>query len=246
MGFIAEKANGDDVSMRRRPEREYKSDDYYVGDLQRDVIDSVVFAVQGRKVKIESTANDSLVVVVKEPEYYVCPICGYASEVKPKTHNNAFGFPCKGDQFAKRILSHDFKTDVAKIQFDTSKASSQNTMLSVMYAILEGMAEVLGIERTDIKGTLYKVKGRYSIVLYDAVAGGAGHVRRIVTNDGQIFQKVLEAAYNRVKQCDCATSCYNCLRNYYNQRIHDRLDRNLAANFIEEWLGRVQPFEEMN
>ena len=119
-------------------------------------------------------------------------------------------------------------------------------MLSVMYAILEGMAEVLGIERTDIKGTLYKVKGRYSIVLYDAVAGGAGHVRRIVTNDGQIFQKVLEAAYNRVKQCDCATSCYNCLRNYYNQRIHDRLDRNLAANFIEEWLGRVQPFEEMN
>ena len=244
MGFIAENGNGKEVSMRRRPEREYKSDDYYVGDLQRDVIDSVVYSVQGRQVKIESTANDSLVVVVEDPKYYVCPLCGYAADVKPKTHKNAYGFACRGDQFVQRILSHDFKTDVAKIEFDTAKAASRDTMLSVMYAILEGMVEVLGIERNDIKGTLYKIKGRYSIVLYDAVAGGAGHVRRIVTQDGKVFQKVLAAAYNRVKQCGCATSCYNCLRNYYNQRIHDHLDRNLAIHFLEEWLENIQLFQE--
>lgn len=38
----------------------------------------------------------------------------------------------------------------------------------------------MGIERTDIKGCLFRtvVEGTmvYSLILYDAVAGGAGHV----------------------------------------------------------------------
>lgn len=148
----------------------------------------------------------------------------------------------------KYILSHDFKTDVAKIVFQTPAASDTNTMLSVLYALLEGMSTALGIERTDIKGTLHKVNWNnrliYSIILYDAVAGGAGHVRRIVTKDGAAFQNVLHAAYDLVQGCDCDTSCYKCLRNYYNQKIHDQLDRHIAANFIKPWLGVMKPIEE--
>ena len=110
------------------------------------------------------------------------------------------------------------------------------------------MSTALGIERTDIKGTLHKVNWNnrliYSIILYDAVAGGAGHVRRIVTKDGAAFQNVLHAAYDLVQGCDCDTSCYKCLRNYYNQKIHDQLDRHIAANFIKPWLGVMKPIEE--
>jgi len=62
-------------------------------------------------------------------------------------------------------------------------------MLSVMYALLEGTSSVLDIERTDIKGCLHKIQYEgsmiYSIILYDAVAGGAGYVRRM-------FQKIVE------------------------------------------------------
>ena len=66
----------------------------------------------------------------------------------------------------------------------------------------------------------------FSVVLYDAVAGGAGHVRRIVTADGQALQRVLAKAISVVDNCDCDSSCYRCLRNYYNQKIHDNLNRN--------------------
>lgn len=76
------------------------------------------------------------------------------------------------------------------------------------------------------------------------MAGGAGHVRRIVTKDGAAFQNVLHAAYDLVQGCDCDTSCYKCLRNYYNQKIHDQLDRHIAANFIKPWLGVMKPIEE--
>lgn len=245
-GFIAENGEGKEVPMHR-PEREYKSDDYYVGDPTRNLIEALPFSVNGQKLKIESTTNDSLVVVVNDPEYSVCPVCGYAVDGQlPKKHKNPYGYLCKNVKGTSNryILSHDFKTDVAKIVFETPKAADKKTMLSVLYALLEGMSTALGIERTDIKGTLHKISytGRliYSIILYDAVAGGAGHVRRIVTKDGAAFQKVLRAAYDLVQNCDCDSSCYKCLRNYYNQKIHDKLDRHLAAQFIAEWLGTMQ------
>ena len=234
-----------------RPEREYKSDDYYIVDPTRNVIDTLSFSVNENNIEIESTSNDSLVVVVRSPEYAVCPVCGYATDDPfPKKHKNPYGYYCKNEEAIskKYILSHDFKTDVAKIVFQTPAASDTNTMLSVLYALLEGMSTALGIERTDIKGTLHKVNWNnrliYSIILYDAVAGGAGHVRRIVTKDGAAFQNVLHAAYNLVQGCDCDTSCYKCLRNYYNQKIHDQLDRHIAANFIKPWLGVMKPIEE--
>lgn len=249
-GFIAENGEGKDVPMHR-PEREYKSDDYYIGDPTRNIIDSLGFSVNGKLLEIESTSNDSLVVVVNEPEYNVCPVCGYATEEKlPKNHKNPYGYDCKNRDVGskKYILSHDFKTDVAKIVFKTPESADNATMLSVLYALLEGTSSALDIERTDIKGTLHKVNWNgqliYSIILYDAVAGGAGHVRRLATKDGAAFQRVLRAAYDLVRNCDCDSSCYKCLRNYYNQKIHEKLDRHSATQFIEKWLGSMEQAEE--
>ena len=116
-----------------------------------------------------------------------------------------------------------------------------------MYALLEGLSRELDIERTDLKGCLHlkNCNGRllFSIILYDAVAGGAGHVRRLVTDDGKVFSRVLHSAYKVVADCDCEPSCYRCLRNYYNQRIHDLLDRNAAKAFLSHWLGEPSVVE---
>lgn len=119
-----------------------------------------------------------------------------------------------------------------------------------VYAILEGLSKELDIERTDIKGCLHKIKWEgsakpiYSVILYDAVAGGAGHVRRIVTEDGVVFQRVLNRAYQIVNGCKCDPSCYSCIRNYYNQKIHDQLSRKKAAAFLANKLGECIPIQE--
>lgn len=151
---------------------------------------------------------------------------------------------CLGEKCWNR-LSHDFKTDVAKITLATQEAADINVMLSVLYALLEGLSREMGMERTDIKGCLFytSVDGCmiFSVVLYDTVAGGAGHVRRIVTADGQAFQRVLAKAISVVDNCDCNSSCYRCLRNYYNQKIHDNLNRNQASAFLHQWVGNMNP-----
>lgn len=247
LGFCAEK-DVHEVPMHR-PEHDFKTDDYYIGDLHRNLINKFQFQVNEQMLQIESTANDSLVVVGRT-SYKVCPVCGYASETGiPQKHKTAGGYTCANQEChgQSHLLSHDFKTDVARITFSTVEAADTDTMLSVLYALLEGLSRELGIERTDIKGCLFRTFADgimlYSVILYDAVAGGAGHVRRIVTEDGSVFQRVLKKALSVVSECDCGCSCYKCLRNYYNQKIHDLLDRKKAAEFLEKWAGDMASVE---
>lgn len=243
LGFITEKE--DKPAPLKRPERDYKTDDYYVGDQQHDVIKQTRFSFNGLEVELQSTANDSLVVIGLE-EHTVCPRCGWTSNGKEPLkpgHRTSWGAQCSHEGRGETYrLSHVFKTDVVQITFLTDEALEYKTMLSVMYALLEGLSRTLAIERTDLKGCLHRTgsngKLLYSVILYDAVAGGAGHVRRLVTDDGQIFAQVLRSAYKVVADCDCEPSCYRCLRNYYNQRIHDQLDRNAAKEFLTYWLGK--------
>lgn len=96
---------------------------------------------------MESTTNDSLV-GVGDAEFHVCPICGYAqADELPDPHHSARGYRCdfKGGFRPKYRLSHDFKTDVAKIMFLEGRAADLPTMLSMMYALLEGLCHEMGI-----------------------------------------------------------------------------------------------------
>ena len=110
-----------------------------------------------------------------------------------------------------------------------------------MYAFLEGISNALGIERNDIDGILeLNLKQHsYDILIYDNVPGGAGHVKRLI--DKKAIVDSLTAAYKKVSQkcCDENTSCYNCLRNYYNQSYHSKLQRRYAREIVELLLREI-------
>lgn len=232
----------------KKPERDYKTADYYIGDMERRRLIKTCFTVNGQEIEMESTANDSLA-VVGLTDYYVCEHCGYADDAEFGEHKTVRGFPCSNKKLThnKYRLSHTFKTFVAKIKFCIPEAQDEKTMLSVMYALLEGLSRELSIERTDLKGCLHREalegcqRPVFAVILYDAVAGGAGHVRRMVTDDAAVFQRVLDRAITVASGCTCDPSCYQCLRNYYNAQIHDLLDRNLAAAFLKQWVGTYIP-----
>ena len=67
--------------------------------------------------------------------------------------------------------------------------------------------------------------------------GGAGHVRRLNTQD--MMEKLIKAAYYRAKNCTCGdeqgdSSCYGCLRMYRNQKYHDILKRRYVVDFLKD------------
>jgi ATP-dependent helicase YprA (DUF1998 family)/rubrerythrin len=255
-GFIAEEEIKD-VPLSSQ-ERKYKTEAIYIGDKTAYPISKYEYEFENIKLEVESTANDSL--VVKSTDFfYVCPKCGYsiASDEASKLskyedyisgvtriennkngHKNPFGKgKCSNTSLTKYCLHHEFKTDVAKISFGCD-TSGKATMLSVMYALLNSFANELSIERRDIKACLtYKRtngKMEHKIIIYDDVPGGAGHSRRLVTEDGEVLKAVIKRAITLLNTCECSPSCYRCLRNYENQKIHEILDREKALNFLKQ------------
>ena len=72
------------------------------------------------------------------------------------------------------------------------------------------------------------------------LAGGAGHMRRL--QETKLLKKAVLEALATVENCTCGgeskhASCYGCLRNYGNQRLHDILDRSLAISYLRRILG---------
>lgn len=176
--------------------------------------------------------------------FRICTACGFAEPVRsqasekrkrtPPPHNNPrTGQPCRG-YLQTYHLGHEFITDVLELRFSGLDATTPDyeLWLSVLYALLEGASETLGIRRDDLDGTLYRYTGGLppAVVLFDNVPGGAGHVRRIADE----LRTVCLAAWERVNECECGeeTSCYECLRNFRNQPYHDRLHRGLARGFL--------------
>ena len=263
-GFIAEHRN-EEVPMSR-PDKIYHSQDSYIGDGKK--IDEYLISINDRDIVLKSSENDSIM-VTSHTKFYVCKTCGYTYGfhdiirdengkkdkeainaiakrapyiIVKRKHKNAHDHNCNNTYFYPFVLNHTYKTDVVLMDFQEYNGE-EKVMLSVMYALLNAMSEVLGIDRNDIGGSLKasfnKDIGdiRYSLVLYDTVAGGAGHVRRLLNSN--VLSQVFSCAYNSMKHCICDTSCYNCLRNYMNQRVHEQLDRHLAEEFLLGYLGQA-------
>ena len=148
-------------------------------------------------------------------------------------------------QIRRVSLGHIQETDTLHLRFASvpglvlPSPSDISFWLSLMAALIQGASHSLQIERRDIDGVLYPRRFDGStwgqtIVLYDNVPGGAGHVRQIRDH----FEKVLQEAFRVVSCPDCGpeTSCYHCLRDYSNQTYHSLLRRDLVWKFLHALL----------
>lgn len=180
-------------------------------------------------------------------KFRICEFCGYAEKAPVTTrgsaraqshHHPRTGRECRG-RLQTHALGHEFMTDVAELRFGgrLARLSPPELWRSLIYALLEGAASSLGIRRDDMDGTLnYRSWGNPpSVVLFDNVPGGAGHVRRVAEDVATVFKSAFERVHNQC--CGPETSCYECLRNYRNQFYHEELQRGLADQFLQELLS---------
>jgi len=176
--------------------------------------------------------------------FSICFHCGFSQPIgfqdqqkskRKDVHKNPLtGKDCKGYDIV-RHLGHRYMTDVLELRFNLPMLT-EGAIQSLLYALLDGAGEALDIQRTDINGTFYYQQAGQSpsFVLFDDVPGGAGHVKRIHDN----LRETMKAALSRVERCECGleTSCYNCLRNYQNQFVHDKLQRGVVIELLQRIL----------
>ena len=159
--------------------------------------------------------------------YQICDSCGAGRSrgagagTRSNDHANPWtGRPCRG-RFEALALGHQFQTDLLLVNVEG--VASPEQARSVLYALLAGAADGLELSRDDIDGTVLPSQGN-SVVIYDAVPGGAGLVQRVA----EALGSVTDAAVKRIATCTCGleTSCHRCLRVYRNQAYHEQLRRD--------------------
>jgi len=232
-----------------KPDRTYRGEISYIGYENRVEFNPV--DINDRIVQIGTSSNDELA-VLNESNFFICSSCGYGeldnkwnSGVKPNVrHRNSLGYNCQNQTLQRYSLGHRFKTDVVQIQFQSFEFGDYEEALSILYGLLEGISRYLNVERNDISGTLQwynnprSGRGNFALILFDSTPGGAGHVRRI--NEPGALEGVIRETLRLMKACNCGgeqmdTSCYSCIRNYNNQRVHDKLKRRYVVDFLERF-----------
>lgn len=188
--------------------------------------------------ELESKKNDTLG-VINSSTFYICENCGYGEVgygglFKKKPHKNYLGKDCNSN-LNKYSIGHNFETDVVIVSQEQSLRKEE--CLSILYGMLEGISKYLNIDRNDVSGCLLHKNGKYSLIFYDAVPGGAGYVKHLLEKDN--LKKVIQTTHALIESCECGedTSCYSCLRNYYNQKHHDILKREDVLEFTKRMLG---------
>lgn len=231
-----------------KPKRTYNGEVAYVG--YRNEVKYNVFQLKNRKYEIAFSPNDEMA-VLNRSNFYVCNTCGYThlamtgfQSVYQKAHRKSNGAKCENENLKRYSLGYRFDTDVVQIRFCWPQLKTYEQALSVLYGIMKGTCSYLNIEENDIAGCLQYFynrdtkSGSFTIILYDKTPGGAGHVKRL--NDPTVFEAVLNETKRIIEKCSCGneqkdTSCYNCLRSYSNQRVHDILQRRYVLEFLEDF-----------
>lgn len=236
-GFVGEASKippGD-----RKPPR-LSSVKYHFGSYRDEVPEMV--QVDGLPKAADVTAafsRQGLIIAINEGPlgagFRICEWCGYGEPIgagKAKKEHPDPRRPGKkcGGTFKPLELGHRYLTDVVELAFTGTYPAEH--LRSALYAMLEA-SPTLDIDRADIDGTIrYSTGSRSSLVIFDAVPGGAGYARRLAAE----LPALLTAARERVEDCECGeeTSCYSCLRSYANQYWHEDLTRRGALSILNQ------------
>lgn len=232
-----------------KPEKTYKGEIAYVGN--RSMENAHKFKIGRSDVDLQMNKGDEMA-VINQSNFFVCESCGYTElehksgfyPTKKQNHKSPSGYPCKNDGtniLKKYSLGYRFETDVVHIRFSQWELEDWEKAISVLYGMLRGICSILNIEQSDISGCLHYFrnsitgKGNYGLIFYDTTPGGAGHVRRLENRD--ILEKVIDETIRIMSNCNCGgekkdSSCYTCLRSYYNQKYHDVLQRKHVINYL--------------
>ncbi|MDI3484802.1 MAG: hypothetical protein PWQ50_22 [Methanolobus sp.] len=228
----------------KRPERTYSTRTYYSGESKKNK--DLVIPLKGLDLRAMSASHGKMAIINNAggKAFKICQWCGFAvlgNEEVPSPHKTSWGGECKG-KLVRCSLGHEYMTDILQLSFDGYENKDIGFWFSLLYAFIEGAADAFDIDRQDLDGCLYPSIGEpnsFSLLLFDNVPGGAGHVKRIIQDETTI-ESLLKTTYQRMQGCTCGgedgdSSCYGCLRNYGNQFCHDELNRGKVINFLESY-----------
>ncbi len=168
--------------------------------------------------------------------FVFCPYCGRMESESPAGSSYVplvghkhleTGASCEGaNANALRrnvLLIGRYQTDFVEIKFfdrRNNQVTEATTLYSLGVIISRKLTEVLGVNSEEVDFGYDPFN--HTIFVYDTALGGSGYAPLL----REYKDKVLEAAYSTLNNCNCERSCVHCLidrRSQYNLNFLDRL-----------------------
>jgi hypothetical protein len=179
--------------------------------------------------------------------FVVCDVCGFSEfkkNYKPnqkhqRLRNIGDTKDCENQYLKGKLkglaFGHQFESFCLVVR-PQEKITNPELSVSLAYALHKGLCRVLETEASDIGVSGRAVTNRQStnadenteFVFFDKTPGGAGFVKEAKNNWNKIVAETLQIC----ESCTCEKACYSCLKDYYNQSIHEYLNRKLVENFL--------------
>jgi len=133
------------------------------------------------------------------------------------------------------------------IDLDPRPVSRRGAWYSFGFLLRQAATRLLDVQSAELRVGLRVItaggEARGQIFLADSLENGAGYA----THLGQVvnFREVLREADEYLQEKEqsnhaslCDSSCYDCLRDYYNMPYHPLLDWRLARDMLDVAIGR--------
>jgi ATP-dependent helicase YprA (DUF1998 family) len=171
----------------------------------------------------------------------LCIGCGWSVEAEEidadapsdETESTGHAPRCPG-RTDSRLIEHGVwltarvRGDVLEIEVPRSMrgAGASGWRATLAEALRLGVQETMQAGRRDIEW-FERVQDDEirSVVLFDTMPGGTGYLPKLVAGGAVALRQAASVALTRLSECRCNRSCHRCLRDFWNQRDHQRFDR---------------------
>lgn len=139
-----------------------------------------------------------------------------------------------GHQFLTDMILFEIELDSQKIDTNQDHLWIDTAALTLSEAMVLAAGSLLDIEFNDLKGG-YRLrynedKVYIDIFLFDSLSSGAGYSSMLTDKIPGLIQET----YHLLKcNSHCSSACHDCLKHYWNQRVHNKLDRHAAKQLLD-------------
>ena len=175
----------------------------------------------------------------KGEKFALCLKCGsWTSEENFDrwVENHSRYCEASGEDIVRNLELSTVKTSDVAIITIPMEEYSKDFLKTMLHTILTGIYVQMETSQEEVNGFIRTIihdgKDMHQIVLYETIPGGVGYLEKIQGYWCDIIQKAHEVLYNH----ECDRACYRCLKNYYNQRDHEFLDKSLVKETLENIL----------